>query len=111
MGESLEEKGKKCCKSKKSKNGQVIDTGLSQIHLGVVSADKKDRGLTRHERGSGSRRSSTVPGGLSTLRGFTTTSSTTSSSIKVLEAPLRKEVIGWRQERGKRSPTDCVEGN
>ena len=24
-------------------------------------------------------------------------------SYKVLEAPLRKEVIGWRQERGKRS--------
>merc|ERR1712013_904629 len=27
-----------------------IDTGLSQILLGVVSADKKDRGLTRHEK-------------------------------------------------------------
>ena len=28
----------------------MIDTGLSQILLGVVSADKKDRGLTRHEK-------------------------------------------------------------
>ena len=46
---SLEEEGKKCCKSKKGKNGQVIDTGLSKILLGVLSKDKKATPMTRHE--------------------------------------------------------------
>ena len=43
---SMEEGGKKCCKSK-AKNGQEIDSGLSQIILGVVSSGEK--ALTRHE--------------------------------------------------------------
>jgi len=42
---SLEKGAKKCCKSK-AKNGQVVDSGLSQILLGVV---KNDKSLTRHE--------------------------------------------------------------
>jgi len=42
---SLKEGGKKCCKSK-AKSGQEIDSGLSQIFLGVVSNNKK---ITRHE--------------------------------------------------------------
>jgi len=42
---SVEEAGKKCCKSK-AKIGQELDTGLSQIILGVVTKDKK---ITRHE--------------------------------------------------------------
>ena len=46
---SLEEEGKKCCKSKKAKNGQVIDTGLSKILLGVLSKDGKKKVMTRHE--------------------------------------------------------------
>ena len=46
---SLDEEGKKCCKSKKGKNGQVIDTGLSKILLGVLSKDKKATTMTRHE--------------------------------------------------------------
>ena len=46
---SFEEEGKKCCKSKKGKNGQVIDTGLSKILLGVLSKDKKATTMTRHE--------------------------------------------------------------
>merc|ERR1711974_193522 len=33
-----------CCKSK-AKNGQQVDSGMSQVQLGVVSNDK----LTRHE--------------------------------------------------------------
>ena len=45
---SLQEDGKKCCKSKKAKNGQVIDSGLSKILLGVVS-DTKEKVMTRHE--------------------------------------------------------------
>merc|ERR1719234_1317910 len=45
---SLQEEGKKCCKSKKAKNGQVIDSGLSKILLGVVS-DTKEKVMTRHE--------------------------------------------------------------
>ena len=46
---SLEEEGKKCCKSKKAKNGQVIDTGLSKILLGVLSKSGKEKVMTRHE--------------------------------------------------------------
>merc|ERR1719394_2455651 len=38
---SLQENGKKCCKSKKAKNGQVIDSGFSKILLGVVSDTKE----------------------------------------------------------------------
>merc|ERR1712130_826540 len=45
---SLEEEGKKCCKSKKAKNGQVIDSGLSKILLGV--SDTKEKVMTRHEK-------------------------------------------------------------
>ena len=45
---SLEEKGKKCCKNKKDQNGQVIDSGLSKILLGVVS-NTKEKVMTRHE--------------------------------------------------------------
>ena len=41
---SVAEGGKKCCKSK-AKNGQQVDSGMSQVLLGVVSNDK----LTRHE--------------------------------------------------------------
>ena len=44
---SLEEGGKKCCKPK-AKNGQMIDSGLSKVILGVASNDK-ERILTRHE--------------------------------------------------------------
>jgi len=46
---TLDEDGKKCCKSKKAKNGQVIDTGLSKILLGVLSKNKKEKVVTRHE--------------------------------------------------------------
>ena len=46
---TLDEDGKKCCKSKKAKNGQVIDTGLSEILLGVLSKNKKEKAMTRHE--------------------------------------------------------------
>ena len=45
---SLEEEGKKCCKSKEAKNGQVIDSGLSKILLGVVS-NSGEKVMTRHE--------------------------------------------------------------
>ena len=45
--ESLEKGGKKCCKSK-PKNGDTIDTGLSQITLGVVP-NNNERIMTRHE--------------------------------------------------------------
>jgi len=47
---SLEEDGKKCCKSK---NKNLIDSGLSQILLGVVAANNNKipnaKQLTRHE--------------------------------------------------------------
>jgi len=42
---SLDDGKKKCCKSK-AKDGQSVDSGLSQIILGVV---KNDKSLTRHE--------------------------------------------------------------
>jgi len=44
---SIEKEGKKCCKSKKAKVGQELDTGLSQIILGVVGNNKE---MTRHEK-------------------------------------------------------------
>jgi len=44
---SLAEGGKKCCKSR-SKNKQLVDSGLSQILLGVVRNNKVPR-MTRHE--------------------------------------------------------------
>ena len=44
---SLAEDGKKCCKSK-AKNGQLVDSGLSQVLLGVVP-NKNASKLTRHE--------------------------------------------------------------
>ena len=47
--ESLVKDGKKCCKSKKGKNGQVIDSGLSKILLGVLSKNNKEKAMTRHE--------------------------------------------------------------
>merc|ERR1719482_788662 len=43
---SIAEDGKKCCKSK-AKNGQLLDSGLSQVLLGVV--ENNERKLTRHE--------------------------------------------------------------
>jgi len=43
---SLEEEGRRCCASK-MKNGQLLDSGLSQVFLGVVS--NNDNSLTRHE--------------------------------------------------------------
>ena len=46
---TLDEDGKKCCQSKEAKNGQVIDTGLSKILLGVLYKDKKEKVMTRHE--------------------------------------------------------------
>lgn len=45
--ESLGEGGKKCCKSK-ARNGQLIDSGLSKVTLGVT-VGKNDKSLTRHE--------------------------------------------------------------
>merc|ERR1712080_133352 len=44
---SLANEGKKCCKSK-SRNGKLVDSGLSQVQLDVV-ANNKDRKMTRHE--------------------------------------------------------------
>jgi len=44
---SVEKEGKKCCASKKAKVGQEIDTGMSQIILGVVGNNKE---MTRHEK-------------------------------------------------------------
>lgn len=45
---SIAEDGKKCCKSK-AKNGQCVESGLSQVLLGVV-ANNNPRSLTRHEK-------------------------------------------------------------
>ena len=45
---SLAADGQKCCKNK-AKNGQQIDTGLSQIILGVVSSTSNAKSRTRHE--------------------------------------------------------------
>ena len=42
---SLSEDGTKCCKGKKAKNGQMVDSGLSQILLGVTNSNE----MTRHE--------------------------------------------------------------
>jgi len=44
---SVEDGGKKCCKSK-AKNGQLVDTGKSQVSLGVLP-NKNAKKLTRHE--------------------------------------------------------------
>ena len=44
---SVEDGKKKCCKSK-AKNGQLVDSGLSEVLLGVV-ANNNARQLTRHE--------------------------------------------------------------
>jgi len=44
---SVEEEGKKCCKSK-AKDGQLVDTGKSQVSLGVLS-NNSGNPLTRHE--------------------------------------------------------------
>jgi len=47
--ESLAKEGKKCCKSK-SKDGKLVDSGLSQVQLDVVpNSNSKDRKITRHE--------------------------------------------------------------
>jgi len=43
---SLSAQGKKCCKSK-AKDGQLVDSGLSQVQLGVVVDNSRQ--LTRHE--------------------------------------------------------------
>ena len=45
---SLTEDGKKCCKSKVKKNGQLLDSGLSQVLLGVVPNNNVNQ-ITRHE--------------------------------------------------------------
>jgi len=45
---SLAEDGKKCCKSK-TKTGQSVDSGLSQVLLGVIPNKDNARQLTRHE--------------------------------------------------------------
>merc|ERR1711934_532762 len=47
--ESLAKEGKKCCK-KKSKDGKLVDSGLSQVQLDVVpNKAEADRKITRHE--------------------------------------------------------------
>jgi len=47
--ESMAKEGKKCCK-KKSKDGKLVDSGLSQVQLDVVPNNKEaDRKITRHE--------------------------------------------------------------
>merc|ERR1719264_2267963 len=47
--ESLAKEGKKCCK-KKSKDGKLVDSGLSQVQLDVVpNKTEADRKITRHE--------------------------------------------------------------
>eukprot|EP00092_Neocalanus_flemingeri_P019242 GFUD01020844.1.p1 GENE.GFUD01020844.1~~GFUD01020844.1.p1 ORF type:complete len:434 (+),score=111.38 GFUD01020844.1:52-1353(+) len=43
---SLAKDGKKCCKSK---DGSLVDSGLSQVQLDVVANNMKDRKMTRHE--------------------------------------------------------------
>jgi len=46
---SMAKEGKKCCKSK-SKNGKLVDSGLSQVQLDVVVANNNmERKKTRHE--------------------------------------------------------------
>ena len=45
---SLDKGGKKCCKSK-AKNGQTVDSGLSQVLLGVLDNNKASK-MTRHEK-------------------------------------------------------------
>jgi len=45
---SLAKDGKKCCKSK-SKDGRLVDSGLSQVQLDVANINEKDRKMTRHE--------------------------------------------------------------
>merc|ERR1719330_1812314 len=46
---SMAKEGKKCCKSK-SKNGKMVDSGLSQVQLDVVVANNNmEKKKTRHE--------------------------------------------------------------
>ena len=45
---SLAEGKKKCCKSK-NKDGLLVDSGMSQILLGVVPTGNNSQSLTRHE--------------------------------------------------------------
>jgi len=45
---SMAQEGKKCCKSK-SKDGKLVDSGLSQVQLDVVANNIKDSKKTRHE--------------------------------------------------------------
>ena len=45
---SLEKGGKKCCKSK-AKNGQTVDSGMSQVLLGVLANNNASK-MTRHEK-------------------------------------------------------------
>ena len=45
---SLSDNGEKCCKSIKSKNENVIDTGMSQIQLGTIQNNSTDQ-ITRHQ--------------------------------------------------------------
>jgi len=41
---------KKCCKKKQAQNGQMVDTGLSQVMLGVISNNNSGKQKkTRHE--------------------------------------------------------------
>ncbi|XP_066915490.1 zinc chaperone P47K-like isoform X1 [Clytia hemisphaerica] len=46
---SVESGKKKCCKSKKAENKQIIDSGKSQLFLGVVDKIAGQKQLTRHE--------------------------------------------------------------
>jgi len=48
--ESEESGKKKCCKKKEAQNGQMVDTGMSQVMLGVVSdSTGRQQKTTRHE--------------------------------------------------------------
>ena len=46
---SVEDGKKKCCKKKAAQNGQMIDSGKSQVMLGVVADATGRQQLTRHE--------------------------------------------------------------
>ena len=47
---SVESGKKKCCKSKNDANKQIIDSGKSQLFLGVVKKVAGQKQLTRHEK-------------------------------------------------------------
>ncbi|XP_066915489.1 zinc chaperone YciC-like [Clytia hemisphaerica] len=47
---SVESGKKKCCKSKNAENKQIVDSGKSQLFLGVVDKISGKKQLTRHEK-------------------------------------------------------------